>query len=283
MVATLGRPTIVEEFLSDMARQTRAPDAIIISAESAADLPAHIPEPVVVLLGLRGAARQRNRGLERCLGRYDVVMFLDDDFVPSRRLVENVAALFDRYPDVGGATGLVLADGVGTHGISHREAERLVRHHDDTRVLDAAPVDSGWTYGCNMAFRASAIGDIRFDENLPLYSWQEDVDFSGRMLARGRIVRTDAMAGVHRGVSSGRTTGVRFGYSQVVNPIYLVRKGTMRLGHAAWLITRNLLANHAKALRPAGLIDRRGRMRGNWIGIRDVLAGRADPRRILQL
>lgn len=283
VVATLGRPTIVDEFLSAIEMQTRTPDVIIISAESASDLPARVPPSIVVLLGPRGAAKQRNLGLEHCLGRYGVVVFLDDDYVPSRYFVENVAALFERHPAVSGATGLVLFDGVGTQGISHHEAERLVRQHDEAQTPNPSIVDSGWTYGCNMAFRCDAVGDIRFDENLPLYSWQEDVDFSGRMSARGRIVKTDALAGVHRGVTNGRTTGVRFGYSQVVNPIYLVRKGTMRLGHAAGLITRNLLANHAKSLKRSGPIDRRGRMKGNWIGILDVLSGRADPRRILQL
>ena len=45
---------------------------------------------------------------------------------------------------------------------------------------------------------------------------------------------------------------------------------------------RNMAANHARALRPEPWIDRAGRMRGNWRGLGDILAGRADPERILQ-
>ena len=56
-------------------------------------------------------------------------------------------------------------------------------------------------YGCNMAFRAGMIRHERFDENLALYGWQEDVDFSARISKYGQIVKTDAFVGVHRGVT----------------------------------------------------------------------------------
>jgi hypothetical protein len=48
------------------------------------------------------------------------------------------------------------------------------------------------------------------------------------------------------------------------------------------LITRNLLANHIKSLRPEPYIDRRGRLYGNWVGIMHLATGRADPARMLR-
>ena len=49
------------------------------------------------------------------------------------------------------------------------------------------------TYGCNMAFRTAGIGSVRFDERLPLYGWQEDLDFCGALRGSGRIVKTNRL------------------------------------------------------------------------------------------
>jgi hypothetical protein len=134
-----------------------------------------------------------------------------------------------------------------------------------------------------MAYRVSAIGSTRFDERLKLYAWQEDIDFAASLHDRGRVVKTFAFAGVHMGIKSGRTPGKRLGYSQVINPSYLARKGTMRVGFAAKLIIRNVVANHLKSLRPEPWVDRLGRAKGNWIGLADLLRGRVTPERIEQL
>ena len=139
------------------------------------------------------------------------------------------------------------------------------------------------TYGCNMAFRVVDIAGHRFDERLPLYGWQEDTDFS-RRVARGRpILRLHGLRGVHLGVKRGRVSGVRFGYSQIVNPLYLVRKGTGTGRWAANLIGRNVLANAALSLRPEPEVDRFGRLKGNLIAAGHLLRGRCDPEFILRL
>ena len=43
----------------------------------------------------------------------------------------------------------------------------------------------GGNMGCNMAFRFSALRNVRFDERLPLYAWLEDHDFRGQVERRG--------------------------------------------------------------------------------------------------
>jgi hypothetical protein len=135
-----------------------------------------------------------------------------------------------------------------------------------------------------MAFRSSAIGSHRFDEALPLYGWQEDIDFAASVSRHGgRLVKTDAFVGVHRGVRSGRTSGKRFGYSQMVNPVYLCRKRTMKRSYAARIMTQNFLANVRGLVRPEPWIDRRGRLFGNLLGLADLVQLRIDPMRVLHL
>ena len=81
----------------------------------------------------------------------------------------------------------------------------------------------------------------------------------------------------------GRTPGLRLGYSQIANPAYLVGKGTMRIGHALGLVTRNVAMNLIRSVSPEPYIDRRGRLRGNMLALRQIVRGRADPRQVREL
>jgi GT2 family glycosyltransferase len=285
-IATTGRAAIAAATVADICRQSRRPDRVVVSAAFSDDLALedasrreHIP--VEVIIGTQGSAIQRNAILD-LLEDEDVVLFLDDDFLMAPDYLAELERLFVDRPDVMAATGLVLRDGVLGPGLTLDEGRA---------ALAAAPVGSAELadinngYGCNMAFRLAPIraNGVRFDARLPLYAWLEDVDFSRRLAPHGRIVRAAALRGVHLGVKLGRTSGIRFGYSQIANPIYLNRKGTMRRGHAARMMTRNVLANLGKALVPEPWVDRRGRLRGNLLAFLDVLRRRLDPERVLTL
>lgn len=284
--ASLGRPELITQCIGEMARQTRRPDVLLFSVVNAGDLPADFAESagVYVVMGPKGLCAQRNRALDWLAGRYDIVMFYDDDFVPARTSVEKIAEFFAAHPDVAGATGNVLRDGICTAGISHAEAREILAEHENRDFHPNCIIRSlDGLYGCNMAYRTTAIAGRRFDERLKLYAWQEDVDFAASLRGQGRIVKTFAFSGVHMGIKSGRISGVRFGYSQIINPPYLARKGTMSVGTAARLMARNLLANHAKAFWPEPWVDRIGRVKGNWIGIVDLMRGRLTPERVESL
>jgi hypothetical protein len=123
---------------------------------------------------------------------------------------------------------------------------------------------------------------LRFDENLPLYGWQEDFDFSYQVGRSGRLVRDASLRGVHMGVKVGRSSGKRLGYSQIANPLYLLNKRTMPSKRALRLIRDNVAANIARSIRPEHHVDRRGRLLGNLLAIRDLVSSRLDPRRILE-
>jgi GT2 family glycosyltransferase len=286
IVASLGRPDALSELLVDLAAQSRVPDRILLSLTEPSDRPPNWQQyPNAELVhGPKGSCAQRNSALERIGAETDVVMFLDDDYVPSRFAVERAVRLIAERGDVAGACGHLLADGIHGPGISIERARQIIAEYDGLEAPLIVPShDLGGLYGCNMVFRADAIRDIRFDERLPLYGWQEDIDFAARAKLFGRIVKTYAFAGVHRGIKSGRSSGVRVGYSQVVNPVYLVRKGTMESSYARKIIVQNMAANHLRAFRSEPWVDRAGRVRGNWLGMIDLLLGRARPERILSL
>jgi hypothetical protein len=135
-----------------------------------------------------------------------------------------------------------------------------------------------------MAFRRSAIQNVFFDERLVLYGWLEDRDFGGAIRKRGGTsIRLGCAGGVHLGVKKGRVQGRKLGYSQVVNPIYLHKKGTMTLSSVVDHVGRNLSSNFVRSLAPEPYVDRLGRLSGNLIGIKEIVLGMAKPERAAQL
>jgi hypothetical protein len=283
-VASIRRPEEIGQLLSQLEHQTLQPAQIILSLERRADAPAALPVAADIILGSKGLTAQRNRALDAVHPDCDVVVFFDDDYLPCDDALAGISALFSSCGDIAGATGSVLQDGIKHGGLSYESAlDCLVEYRANPSPGALTYDDIDELYGCNMAFRMSAVQNLRFDEKLPLYGWQEDVDFAGQLLAKGRIVKTNAFSGVHRGVTRGRAPGIALGFSQIVNPIYLAKKGTMRPAKAAKLMAKNFLANHVRAVRPEAFIDRAGRMRGNWIGLLHLLSGKSDPGAILRL
>jgi hypothetical protein len=84
-------------------------------------------------------------------------------------------------------------------------------------------------------------------------------------------------------VKGGRVAGDRLGYSQIVNPLYMLRKGTMTVGQVVRHIFGNVASNVARAPLPEPFIDRWGRLRGNLRGAFDVMRGRLEPERAAQI
>ncbi len=282
VVATVGRPAVTRRTVDRLSLQTRAPDGVLVVSVSPSDVEGvdQIAHPPEIAFTERGLCRQRNKSLELLQGRADVIIFFDDDYVPSNDFVEQVATLFAERPQVVGATGRLIADGIHNQGYTVDEAIALVE--GDTRPgLSERRMEA--LYGCNMVIRTSAAGDLRFDEALPLYGWQEDIDFTYQLGQRGELVKTTLLSGVHMGAKGGRTPGKRLGYSQISNPVYLLRKQTMPKALAWRLMRQNLFSNLVKSLRPEPHIDRRGRLAGNLLAIRDLAIGKIDPRRILEL
>lgn len=283
VIATIGRPELVPVMLGALGRQTRAPDLTVISAVKESDVQlVETAFETVVLFGPKGLTRQRNRALDIAESRSDIVIFFDDDFIPADDWIEEVEAIFASEADVACVTGSLLADGINGPGISLTEAAKLLdRARGKPRIRRLRSY--GAPYGCNMAYAVKFGRGVRFDDRLPLYGWQEDLDFGSLLGRHGRLVKASQLIGVHMGIKSGRVSGVRLGASQIINNIYLYKKGTMPLSRAMKFAGRNIAANFIGSIRPPAYIDRRGRLKGNFLGIAQVLRGRIDPEYVEQI
>jgi glycosyltransferase involved in cell wall biosynthesis len=282
IIASVGRCALLRRTVDRIARQTRRPDGVIVVGAATSDVDGvdRCAVPADVVLGPRGLCAQRNRGLDQLAGRADVVLFIDDDFLMADDYLQGLEALFAQRQELVGLTGRVVADGVRGPGLSFEHGENLLSRLQPPAATEE-PREA--LYGCNMAVRVAAIDGLRFDEELPLYGWQEDIDFTYRLGRRGTMIRSGLLRGVHLGVKAGRTSGLRLGYSQVANVVYLLRKRSMPPALGRRLLYRNLASNVFKSIWPEPHVDRRGRLRGNVLALRDVLLGTAHPKRILDL
>ena len=283
-IATKGRAAVLKEVIAELRKQTQQPTRLIVCHTDASDVAGlTVSDGLELLCVAAGLCNQRNAILD-CLAQdgSDAVVFFDDDFLPMPDYLARTAEAFLRHPDIVVTTGAVLADGINGPGLTVAQGrEILAREQGDADGF--RPAENG--YGCNMAIRLSPVRQhaLRFDVDLPLYGWLEDVDFTRRLGVHGRIVALQAARGVHLGVKSGRGSGKRLGYSQISNPIYLARRGTISWRRAIVSLGRNVLANTAKALRPEPYVDRMGRLHGNGMALWDLALGRMRPTRVLEL
>lgn len=286
-IATVGRPKILAETLRELARQTRMPDMVFICPALREDFDksemAELPYPLNVVHGRRGSCGQRNAILDAS-AEFDMMIFFDDDYFPSRSFLEEAERCFVERPDTVAASGQVIVDGVTGPGIDVGAARAILASYEARQPADGC-AEQYAAYGCNMVVRLAPIyaHGLRFDEVLPLYGWLEDIDLCRRLAPFGRIVKNQKMAGVHLGHKGARPKGVPLGYSQIANPLYLCRKGSYRLDHALHNMAKNFAANCGKLLWPEPWVDRRGRLGGNLLALADLLRGRLDPRRARQL
>jgi GT2 family glycosyltransferase len=289
IIPTYGRRDLLPRTLSVLEQQIRLPDEVVISAPDEEHAAPYVSGrfPVSFVFGKQGLCAQRNQALEHVLDRHDIVTFFDDDFLPAQNYLANVERGFRNNSDWAVASGDAVHDGATGPGFEFDEGLELLEELADIGYMKlplyAGLRDNVGAYGCNMSIRASLIGARRFDERLPLYGWQEDIDFTSRFRKLGRVVGLKSLYGVHLATKTGRQSGLRLGYSQIANPIYLARKGTMPAVFAARLMLRNVLANLARSVWPEPYIDRFGRLRGNALAASHILRGRIEPETILRL
>src|SRR5450759_4282880 len=102
IVATKGRAEIVARLVAYLREQTLPLDVFVISACDPSDVTgvAETSSATRIVFGSAGSSAQRNNGLSALPADIDIVVFLDDDFIPSRFWLARVRDIFVASPDI---------------------------------------------------------------------------------------------------------------------------------------------------------------------------------------
>src|SRR6516162_10225658 len=148
IIATKGRPGILEETLKSLEQQTLPAGHIFVSVSSLDDAPrGESAQGVTVLIGSPGGSTQRNTAIRQVPSEVKYIAFFDDDVEIHPSYLEKTVSFLEENPSVVAVSGIMLADG----DISRQEA-REVLEEDRTWRNKPSLQDSGphhVLYACN--------------------------------------------------------------------------------------------------------------------------------------
>lgn len=156
-----------------------------------------------VILDKPGMVHARNIALE--LAKGDIVLFLDDDIVPSPDLVD---AHIHAYGDlsIGGVAGRILdSEPVLLDAMADSRMFDLVSGWEHSKFEHTLAGDVMTSRGCNMSFRRKLLKQLGgFDSNIEIF--RDDTDMCFRVITSGYRIRFIPEAVViHLNASSGGT------------------------------------------------------------------------------
>lgn len=285
IICTVDRPAALRRVLKAVHAQTVPVDHVVVCPPDATKLPQDIREDTrnIVVDGVKGLTRQRNLAVTAVPADVDYIAFFDDDAYPRADYLEKAAEILDADPGIVGVTGFVVRDGA-KEGYELTETDMQGALEASWQEERAGVTEIESLYGCNMVIRAAAVRANLFDERLPLYGWLEDLDFARRVMREGRLVRANGVVTAHQGSNSGgRRQHRRLGYSQLMNPVYMMRKGSLRPADLVPLVGKPVLASVKGSVTGAERAERRERLRGMAQALGDISRGRLTPERMAEL
>lgn len=227
----------------------------------------------------------RSRVYAKNLIRSGWILFLDDD-------IEMQPGYLERLRNLAAVPGLAGAGGVDLLGKRQSFPRRLYEYSIGFRafrrghlsisgfggdmdrwILEKAPFETEFLYGCNMAFRADALRSLDGHAAFESYSVGEDMLLSGIARRHGKLMVDPQMQVKHFQSPLARDKTEQISYMQVVNHFHLLEAtGAGRARKAAVLVTAAGLAALFAAKIVFDLIRGKqpdfGKFKGNCRGLR---------------
>jgi len=256
VICTYQRAASLSRYLDSMDSQKRPAQLLIIDAslddatermiEARRDLNrlAECFSYVRVTGSLRGLTRQRNFGAARV--RTDLIAFFDDDIVLLPGCLAELERVHREYEGVVGVMGFVPNEyetpslrwrlRVWLRAIPDMRPGRYHRAGISVPWDFQPPVDDvlegEWIPGGVTMWKTEVVRKLRFNESFRGYSAGEDLEFSLRAAALGRLMFAGRAHLLHLHEGSGRPDPYRLGYMSIQNAYEIHRrclKGRTRL------------------------------------------------------
>ncbi|MFH1466117.1 MAG: glycosyltransferase family 2 protein [Pseudomonadota bacterium] len=223
ILPTMDRPADLGRFLASLLAQTVRPEELVV-VDAGASVEARVAEAVagsgirlVYLRSTPGTSLQRNVGIEAARG--EILFFLDDDMVLEpdyvARSLEGFELPFD--PPVGAVMGTITNMGpepaplallYGLLGVSHFTTGDVCHLYPTGGsrwlVAPSRPVPVPVVATGRVAYRRDALGEERFSEFLPGYTFAEDVELAIRVGRRWTLLQHPGARLAHHHSPVGR-------------------------------------------------------------------------------
>jgi GT2 family glycosyltransferase len=174
VVCTHNRPGDLERCLEALAALREQPEVIVVDSASSPSCRElveryehRLPALTYVYEAEPGLSRARNVGLSRAGG--EIVAFVDDDAAPRPDWSAEIVAPFVDDPRIGCVGGACLAAFADPASRPSWLSDRLLQFAGVTRFGDQgrpARSSAEWPFGANIAFRAAALSENPFPEEL---------------------------------------------------------------------------------------------------------------------
>lgn len=250
IIATDNRPEALDECLDSLLCQTLLPDEVIVAHTGKNGHTLEVcRKNKYERLNLRylnvgpiGSAGQRNAGAEKAKG--NILFFLDDDIICERDFIREIELVFndDSNHEVGGASGIITnATYTSLSKVNSFlfkfSLKRSERRKEYAGML-VGPAVNFWPNnipgcrrevqwlpsGCS-AYRKRVFDSYKFNDNFQGYSFMEDVELSGRVAKKYKLLNTTKARLYHKDLG-GKThkSWVKIGRMQVLNRWYIMTR-----------------------------------------------------------
>lgn len=304
-ICTYRRPEAIRRLLGKLRAVQECPAEIVIVDSSpepdTEKVVGHFDDLAIkyyrVGAELRGLTKQRNYAVEKCDG--DIVVFLDDDVIPSADFFVELRRCWERNPQAVGIGGYILGEDwkenqEGVQGAAWFCFDGWVRRESlrwrMRKIVGlASELPPGWippeghgrpiacyppdgkdrrvefVMGCVQSWKRDIVREIGFSTFFEGYGLYEDQDFCIRAGRRGPIYLCTRATVEHDHDPSGRPNQFKYGWMVVRNGWYVWRQrwpAPPLLARMKWWCTTLLLLIMRAPQGIRGLTEACGRLAG---------------------
>jgi GT2 family glycosyltransferase len=256
IIPTRNRPRNSEDLLQSILQQTQPPLEVIIVDDSDNDLTKNLVkqyEGEFTKIGSKfkyikgpkdGLPAARNLGVKFAEG--DLILFLDDDTLLEKNVIQTLIFFFEKNPKALGVQPRILNVGGSSSDSKHvlslfqysilkvfmltysaenklsvRRSGMSIFPSTLTRVIAAQRL-----FGCCFCVKREIFTNFKFDENLKLWAYMEDLDFSYRVYKKNpdSLFAIPYAKVVHKHSPEGRISSKTTIYMSIIYWFYIFFK-----------------------------------------------------------
>jgi glycosyltransferase involved in cell wall biosynthesis len=271
IIPTRNRPELLIGILDCISNQTRLPTEVIVvdSSSRVQNLNEDIKQQLTIRyvhVNIQSAAEQRNIGIMNVDPKNNYIAFLDDDVMIDSDYFEKLITFLDHENYIG-VSGVVSRVELEKSNFSKLKIERIYKRlflldsKYEGKLLKSGintpifgrfnePKEVEWLMGCSL-WRSEIINKISFERDLRNQSLGEDVIFSHKARAYGKLAVVPTVRLNHSVSQIGRANEVEFWTMWVQNRyrlIQIMNGGQSKLAPYFWANLGQVILEVAKSL-----------------------------------